>query len=399
VKLSFTVLQKTLRLLSSFAVAFFCGTVQAQTTAEPATIKKLEDIIVYQDDKFYSAFPSIVQRPDGELIVAFRRAPNWRMFGAKGYSHTDSNSYLVLVRSSDGGKSWGKEPELIYAHPYGGSQDPCLLQLRDNSLLCTSYGWVKLEPDMISTLQQPVSSTGKNFFFLGGYILASQDGGRIWNGPIIPPTVPSEKRLDIFGNPLPAYNRGAMVEGKDGRIFWVVAARNPEAGTTENHLLISTDKGKSWDYSCPVAQDDKVTFNEASIYETPKGDLVAFLRTANFNDHTVVVRSRDGGKSFEKWQDAGFKGHPHYALQLPDKRVLLVYGYRHKPFGIRARVLDPECTNFAAAEEIILRDDGGSTDLGYPWATMISENRALVVYYFNVADGLRHIAGTVLELK
>ena len=49
--------------------------------------------------------------------------------------------------------------------------------------------------------------------------------------------------------------------------------------------------------------------------------------------------------------------------------------------------------------EIVLRDDGGNGDLGYPWATMLSKNRALVVYYFNLGDGTRHIAGTVLEMS
>lgn len=125
---------------------------------------------------------------------------------------------------------------------------------------------------------------------------------------------------------------------------------------------------------------------------------MAFLRTADFNDHTVVARSTDHGKSFQPWQDAGFQGHPHYALRLPDQRVLLVYGYRHAPFGVRARVLDPECRNFATAEEIVSRDDGGNGDLGYPWATMVFKTRALVVYYFNRANGTRSISGTLLEL-
>lgn len=60
-------------------------------------------------------------------------------------------------------------------------------------------------------------------------------------------------------------------------------------------------------------------------------------------------------------------------------------------------VLDAECTNFATAKEIILREDGGSVDIGYPWATMIGNDRALVVYYFDKADGTRHIAGTFLK--
>ena len=48
---------------------------------------------------------------------------------------------------------------------------------------------------------------------------------------------------------------------------------------------------------------------------------------------------------------------------------------------------------------IYARDDGGNGDLGYPWAAMIAKDRALVVYYFNRADGPRHIAGTFLQVE
>ncbi len=361
-------------------------------------IRKVEDIVIYQDETFYSAFPSIVRRPGGELIVAFRRAPERRALGEKGSTHTDPNSYLVLVRSRDGGNTWSKEPELIYANPVGGSQDPCMVQLRSGTIVCTSYGWALLQPEVASQLND--SLRHGNFAFLGGYVLQSRDGGHSWRGPFYPPSVGADKTESVFRKPVPAYNRGAMCQGRDGRLYWVVAANTgTQPRRTENHLLISTDQGETWTYSCPVATDPKVTFNEASLYETPKGDLVAFIRTANFDDHTVVVRSTDGGKSFQPWEDAGFRGHPHHALRLPDRRVLLVYGYRHAPFGIRARVLNPECTDFSTAKELVLRDDGGNGDLGYPWASMISRKRALVVYYFNRANGIRHIAGTILEIS
>jgi hypothetical protein len=368
--------------------------------AEPAAaeIHKLGDIVIYSDDRFYCAFPSVVRRPDGELIVAFRRAPNRRAFGEPNNTHTDPNSYLVLVRSRDEGKTWSKSPELIHAHPFGGSQDPCLLQLSDKSLLCSSYGWAEVRGEAIGKLKGIFRND--NFAFLGGYILRSTDGGHSWSDPIIPPPSPGEAVLDLFGKPVPAYNRGAMCESRDGKVYWVTASQTQTSGKrTETHLLMSADKGKTWKYSCPVAKDEKVTFNETSLYETPKGVLVAFMRTQDFDDHTCIARFRDGGRSFEPWQDAGFRGHPHYALRLPDKRVLLVYGYRHQPFGIRARVLDAECTNAAEAHEIVLRDDGGNGDLGYPWATLLSRHRVLVVYYFNRGDGVRHIAGTVLKLE
>lgn len=359
-------------------------------------VHKLNDIIIYKDDKFFSTFPSVVRRPDGELLVAFRRAPERRLFGARSYSHTDPNSQLMLVRSHDDGKTWSTAPELIYADPYGGLQDPCMVQLRDHSILCTTFGWAM----MYTRTNATRTNWANSFSILGGRLLRSKDDGHTWQGPIIPPSVPGSTGLDIFSNALPAFNRGAMCEGTDGRLYWaVVANTSGKGGHTGTHLLISSDKGDTWQYSCPVAKDDRVTFNETSLYETPKGDLVAFIRTAGFDDHTVIVRSKDHGKTFQPWEDAGFQGHPHYALRLPDKRVLLVYGYRHIPYGIRARVLNSECTDAATAPEIVLRDDGGSIDLGYPWAVMLSKHRALVVYYFNQADGTRHICGTFLEVE
>jgi hypothetical protein len=369
------------------------------TQAAPARprIRIGSDVVIYSDDRFYSSFPSIARRRDGELLVAFRRAPERRAFGEKGVTHTDANSYLVMVRSADAGQTWSERPELIYANPFGGSQDPCMVQLRDGSLLCTSYGWAYVQTDAIAKLKDSVHYG--NYVFLGGFLVRSENGGRTWSDAIIPASCQGETARDLRGQPIPAYNRGAICEGRDGRLYWAVASNtSTNSKQTEVHLMISEDKGRNWRYSCPIARNDAFSINETSLYQTPNGDLVAFMRTEGFNDHTIVARSTDRGARFSQWIDAGFQGHPHYALQLPDQRVLLVYGYRHKPFGIRARVLDPECTQFDGME-VVIREDGGNGDLGYPWATMISKNRALVVYYFNKDDKTRHIAGTFLEIE
>tara|TARA_R110001592_G_scaffold79556_1_gene237676 strand:- start:486 stop:1652 length:1167 start_codon:yes stop_codon:yes gene_type:complete len=368
------------------------------TLAEPLTLVKEKDVIIYSDDQFHSAFPSVVRRPDGELVVAFRRAPNRAVFGEKKTNHTDPNSYLVQVRSTDNGETWTKDPDLILAHPFGGSQDPCMIQLADDSILCASYGWALPRDETWKTWGN-VASAG-DFVFFGGYIVRSTDGGHSWSDIILPPTLPGDDTKTAFNTPMPAYNRGSMYQGKSGRIFWAVARQLFEEGKsrTENHLITSDDGGLTWDYRSPIAQDPKVVFNEASIYETPKGDIVTFIRTAGFDDHTVIARSTDGGESFT-WEDAGFQGHPHFPLQLPDGRVLLVYGYRHAPMGIRARILNAECTDFKESTEMILREDGGGSDLGYPWATMMADGRVLVCYYFNVGNGIRHIAGTILRLE
>ncbi len=364
---------------------------------QKSPLKKIEDIIIYEDTAFYSAFPSVV-KTDADFLVAFRRAPNRMIFGEKGNNHVDPNSYMVMMRSKDGMK-WEGEPSLLYAHPFGGSQDPCMVRLSDGSIICTSYGWAFVRPEGMPNLKKPYSENKDGVVFLGGYVVKSEDEGRTWQGPFYPPSLSVESRLDALGRPLPAYNRGAMCEGKDGRLFWVVAASMEGTKTTSTHLLISEDKGETWEYSCPVAVDDKVTFNETSIHETPNGDLVAFLRTGGFDDQACIARSTDGGKSFQPWEKMGFQGHPFHALTLNDGRVLLTYGYRHEPYGIRAKILNQECTDFSTAPEFIVREDGGSTDLGYPWAVQLDDNRALVVYYFNKEKGTRHIAGSVLKIS
>ena len=380
-------------------VSLFCCISLANLSGnEPkAALTKVKDVVIYEDANFYCAFPSVIKRPDGEFFVAFRRAPNRKAFGEKGNSHCDPNSYLVMVRSNNG-ETWTKEPELIYAHPFGGSQDPCLLQLRNGDILCASYGWAFINQEGIDNLKKPLDVYG-NAVFLGGYFVRSTDGGKSWQGPIYPPHISPEVLYTPFGDALPAFNRGALYESKNGSIFWAAAAFD-EAQTHKNsvYFLTSDDKGLTWTYRCPIAVDEKIGFDETSIYETPKGDIVAFLRTARFDDQACIARSTDGGKSF-KWESMGFQGHPLNALRLPDNRVLLTYGYRHQPYGIRARILNAECADFATSEEFILRDDGGNGDIGYTWPVQLDDNRFMVVYYFNKNDGDRHIAGTIIEIK
>jgi sialidase-1 len=359
-------------------------------------IRKIKDILIYEDTLFYASFPSVIKRPNGKLCVAFRRAPDRKIFGEKHTNHTDPNSYLVMVSSKDG-ENWTKKPELIYANPFGGSQDPCLLQLKDRTILCTSYGWAFVKPEGIANLRKPFFDAGKGSIFLGGFVLRSTDGGKTWEDPVYPPSIAPEVNFNAYGIPVPAYNRGALYEGKNQKIYWIVAASD-STNKTSNHLLTSEDKGITWEYSGIVANDENVSFNEASIYETPKGDLIGFLRTSGMDDQACIARSSDGGKTFS-WESMGFQGHPLNALRLPDNRVLLTYGYRHNPFGIRARILNSECTDFRTAAEIVLRDDGGNSDIGYTWPVQLDKKRVLVTYYFNLENGTRHIAGTILEIN
>ncbi len=87
-----------------------------------------------------------------------------------------------MVRSKDG-ENWTKVPELIYANPFGGSQDPCLIQLKDKTILCASYGWAFVKSEGLPNLKEPYLKTGDDAIFLGGYIIRSTNGGKSWSPP------------------------------------------------------------------------------------------------------------------------------------------------------------------------------------------------------------------------
>ena len=59
----------------------------------------------------------------------------------------------------------------------------------------------------------------------------------------------------------------------------------------------------------------------------------------------------------------------------------MTYGYRAQPFGIRARLSWDEGQTWD--QEVILRDDGGSHDLGYPRTIQRPDGTLVTVYYFN----------------
>jgi hypothetical protein len=66
---------------------------------------------------------------------------------------------------------------------------------------------------------------------------------------------------------------------------------------------------------------------------------------------------------------------------MRDGRLVLIYTYRLPKPGIRAVVSEDEGRTWG--REIIVRDDGGSWDLGYPRAWEAAPGRIGTIYYFN----------------
>jgi hypothetical protein len=92
----------------------------------------------------------------------------------------------------------------------------------------------------------------------------------------------------------------------------------------------------------------------------------------------------------------GSVGNPPSLLMLRDGRLALIYGYRSAPYGIRARLSDDKGLSWG--DEIILRNDGGCWDLGYPRSVQRTDGKIATAYYFNDRpDRERYIAATVWD--
>ena len=115
-----------------------------------------------------------------------------------------------------------------------------------------------------------------------------------------------------------------------------------------------------------------------------------------------VYRSTDDGQSWQflsKGADTGMRnGNPPNLLRLMDGRLCLAYGYRATPYGIRAKLSHDEGETWE--DEIVLRDDGRTWDLGYPRMVQRPDGKLVTIYYYSTAENPeQHIAATIWDAK
>jgi len=116
-----------------------------------------------------------------------------------------------------------------------------------------------------------------------------------------------------------------------------------------------------------------------------------------------LYRSADDGHTWEMlarpvtFRGQGHGGNPPTLNRLPDGRLCLTYGDRGgPPYRMCARLSADGGATWE--DEIVLRDDGGSPDLGYPRSVVRSDGAVVTIYYWNDrpdGDGERYIAATI----
>jgi hypothetical protein len=180
----------------------------------------------------------------------------------------------------------------------------------------------------------------------------------------------------------------------------------------------SVDRGISWREPVKIMSDPAgaesplhgVNFSETSLLHLGNGELLAIVRgDASFHTENEFIpvggvgelhmaRSYDGGLSWSLPQKTGIWGQPGSVIQLSDGALLCTYGYRRRPFGVRASISRDRGRTWSTASEYIIRDDAPTWDMGYPFSLELGTGEIFSVYYFVDDEGTRHIAGTRWEI-
>ncbi len=167
----------------------------------------------------------------------------------------------------------------------------------------------------------------------------------------------------------------------------------------------TTDGGKSFEFVSWVAKA------EAGYAIMPSSVRLSDTRIL------TAVRCREGGTDFEtarcwidlyasddngrSWTqmnqpvpDTGRGGNPPMLIRLADGRLCLTYGVRTPPFGMRAKISEDGGTTWGP--EVVLTDNAGSHDLGYPRSIQRADGSVVTVYYTNDRlGGEGYLAATI----
>jgi hypothetical protein len=301
-----------------------------------------------------------------EIVVGF--VQGW--FEAKKFGHAideDKPMTTLFARSLDGGETWKTETPTFSE---SGDAD------------CPG-GIDFTAPDFVMALRMVSSEEGYSRFY------CSTDRCHTWSGPY---------RLPAFDRKTVSARTDYQVLGKHDLIAFMTAAKdNGQEGRA--FCTRTTDGGKTWEFVSWITPEPKgFAIMPSTVRLGPESFLTAIRREERQDGFLDLYRSDDTGKS---WQFLGkvvekTGDNPPAMIRLKDGRVALSYGYREAPYGLRAKISADDGKTWG--DEIVLRQDGGSWDLGYPRIMQSTDGRLVNVYYYTDApDQERYIGATIWD--
>ena len=265
--------------------------------------------------------PSIITAINGDLIAAIdERVPSC---GDLKWSR-DIN--IVIRKSSDNGKTWGKIEKII-DYPLGQSaSDPSMILDKQTNTIFLFYNYMDLDNQ-------------KDIYYLK--YISSNDNGKSWSKPV---DITNQISKENWKNDFKFITSGRGIQTKKGTLLHCLV--NLQKGT---HVFGSNDNGKTWFITeTPTSPGD-----ESKIVELNDGSWMVNSRVNKLGYRYSHVSNDDGktwiSKKEESIIDPGCNGS------------LIRYSHGEKNLLLLTNI-----NNKKERKEIVLRY---STDEGRSWST------------------------------
>jgi sialidase-1 len=344
-----------------------------QVTRTTTALVPDEHFTVISERGRHLAFPGVAQVSGGDLLAVCR----------EGDAHVCPRGRIVLARSTDLGRTWSPRA-VIYDSP-SDDRDPAVITLHDGTVVCSFNTWDSWRgsPGLRSkyaaeTAHMEQVGWGK---YSGSWLMVSTDQGRTW----------SERRK------APVFSPRGPVQGPDGALYWVGLEGRDGARVTA--IWRTMDLGLKWERFSEVcygpAQGDPtatIMWDEPNMVFLP-GDRALCTLRVECGGNVWQAASANGGHTWSWPRKLPVWGFPQQLCALSDGRLLMGYGYRQAPLGIRACLSADQGRTWNLEREIIFRHQGATGDLGYPYTIQLADGSLYTVYYYNDAATDCHIEG------
>jgi hypothetical protein len=342
----------------------------SKANAAPA-LTLLDTKVISQQPEFYSGWPTVARRANGEL---------WVTWSGGREAHVCPFGQVHAMTSRDNGETW-TWPRVLHDSAIDDRDSGCM-ETAKGTLLVTTFSSLAYE-DILEKAEKDGKwdaaklarwrgardrlSADERKAELGSWLLRSTDGGLSWS-----------TRINTIVN-----SPHGPVQLKDGRLLY--AGKRLWEKIKGIGVCESKDDGQTWQWlaEIPTRTGDTAQhgYHELHAVEASDGTLIAQIRnhnTAN-NLETLQSESHDGGKTWSGPHSIGVWGMPSHLLRLRDGRLLMTYGHRRAPFGNQARISTDNGKSWSDA--MIVSGDGTNRDLGYPSTVELADGTLLTVWY------------------
>ena len=323
----------------------------------------------------YNAWPTVITLPDGTLLAGW---------SGDRLKHICPFGKVLCARSLDDGYTW--LPPYTVQDTVLDDRDAGLCAVGDKILMTSitegrEIGrkflthWLHApengaERDLITAYMSLIKDEDEKGR-VGPTLAVSSDGGYTFTPPVwVPVTSPHGPTLLSNGEILFVGSLHRDLKNAD-RPAGIYAVRLD----ADCHVL-----GEPQPVAIPP--EGTIFYCEPYAKEMPNGEILVAIRVQDkpINLQTIyLARSTDGGKTFSPVEETGWLGFPPHIFVTSKGEVVLTFGRREAPCGIRARV--SRDSGHTWDEEIVLRDDGLDWDLGYPTTAENAKGELVTVYY------------------